>query len=280
MTLSGTYRVVLLSILFLATVGNGMSCAEKTRSTSRPDRKGKLIFSEDFDGPSLDRHKWTKCYWWGNTIVTNNELEWYQPDNVIVEGGLLKLRAKQKRTRVEDGSGDITIYRYTSGVITTGRSNSNTSSPAGFLFRYGYAEVRAKVPTGKGLWPAFWMLPEDHNSKPEIDVMEIYGDETNIARLNFHFINDHGKVERYRTRWEGPDFSSGFHTFAVDWRRDAIVWYVDGVEWARYTDAAHIPRKPMYLLLNMAVGGNGAGSPNSATTFPSDYEVDYVRVWR
>jgi beta-glucanase (GH16 family) len=275
---------VLLSVMFslFAVGGQLLSCRAEPQDTVVAEQKGKLIFSDDFDGPSLNEDKWSTCYWWGNggcTIASNDELEWYQPDNMLIEDGILKLRAKEEKIQADNGNGGPTVYDYTSGVITTGRSSSNTSAPAGLLFQYGYAEIRARIPKGKGLWPAFWLLPGDHISKPEIDVMEIYGDETHILRMNFHFINSDGEVDRRQKHWEGPDFSSDFHTFAVDWRPDAIIWYADGIERWRYTNEAHIPSEPMYLLINLAVGGAGPGSPDSSTPFPIDYEIDYVKVW-
>ena len=80
--------------------------------------------------------------------------------------------------------------------------------------------------------------------------------------------------------YTGPDFTTGWHAFAVDWRPGAVVWYVDGVERKRYTDAGHIPAQPMYLLLNLAVGGGELGPPDASTPFPSHFAVDYVRVWK
>jgi beta-glucanase (GH16 family) len=272
----------LLLILSLVASGPLTGCGEQPEEHLAPEQKGELLFSDEFDGTSLDPDKWTTCYWWGDggcTISSNEELEWYQPGNVLVEDGLLKLRAKEEQIQVENDDGSFTVYDYTSGVVTTGRSDYRTSSPARFLFEYGYAEIRARVPEGKGMWPAFWILPADHNSKPEIDVMENYGDETSIHRMNFHFINNDGDVDKDGERWEGPDFSADFHTYAVDWRPNAIIWYVDGIERWRYTDKRYIPKEPMYLLLNLAVGGIGPGAPDSSTTFPIDYEIDYVRVW-
>ena len=243
-----------------------------------------LIFSDGFHGTSLNPDKWTTCYWWGNggcTIASNDELEWYQPDNVLVRDGILKLRAQKRRVKAyKKKTRSYTIYDYTSGIISTGRDSSHKATPVRFVFQYGYAEIRAKIPKGKGLWPAFWVLPENHNSKPEIDVMEIYGDKPNIIKMNFHYINSSGRKSNRGYSWAGPDFSANFHTFAVDWRPDAIVWYVDGIERWRYTDAAHIPNIPMYLLVNLAVGGSGPGAPDDSTSFPSYYEVDYVRVWK
>lgn len=237
-----------------------------------------LIFSDDFNGAGLNTQKWQTCYWWdkhGCTIVTNNELEWYQPDNVLLRNGALQLQAQQRRVDASNGN----TYAYTSGMITSGRATSNTARPVKFTFTYGYAEIRAKVPRGKGLWPAFWLLPADHSSRPEIDVMEIIGDEPRVVNLRFHYPAD-GEGGDVGGSWTGPDFSQGWHTFAIDWRPASLVWYVDGVERWRYEDQAHIPSGPMYLLANLAVGGDWPGPPDATTQFPSSYQIDYMRVWK
>jgi beta-glucanase (GH16 family) len=237
-----------------------------------------LLFSDDFDGTSLDTSKWTTCYWWDNdgcTNASNNELEWYQPDDVLVSNGTLKLRAQKRTINASDGN----TYEYTSGMITSGRDTWERLLPARFAFQYGYAEIRAKAPSGKGLWPAFWMLPDDHNSKPEIDAMEIIGQEPNTIEMHVHYLRSDGSVASSGSSWTGPDFSADWHTFAVDWQPEAIIWYVDGIERWRYTDTLTIPAEPLYLLVNLAVGGDYAGAPDSSTPFPSYYEIDYVRVW-
>ena len=238
-----------------------------------------LLFSDDFDGSALDTNKWTTCYWWdddGCTIISNNELEWYQPDDVLVSNGTLKLRAQERTIEAANGE----TYDYTSGMISSGRKTSDTSLPPGFSFQYGYAEIRAKIPAGQGLWPAFWLLPASHNSKPEIDVLEILGHEPNTIHMYFHYPIDEEESDSTGESWTGPDFSAGWHTFAVDWHPDAITWYVDGVERRRYSEITHIPATPMYLLANLAVGGDWPGEPDSSTPFPSYYEIDYMRVWQ
>jgi beta-glucanase (GH16 family) len=238
-----------------------------------------LLFADEFDAPELDAGKWVTCYWWdagGCTIGTNHELQWYQPDDVLMDNGLLRLRAQERPFTTTN---NIT-YNYTSGMITTGRQTNDKSVPARFAFQYGYAEIRARVPQGKGLWPAFWLLPVDHNSKPEIDVMEILGDATQTVHMNFHFLDVDNNKDKVGQDWVGPDFADGWHTFGVDWQPDEIIWYVDGVERWRYEDTRYIPAEPMYLLLNLAVGGDWPGPPDNNTAFPSHYEIDYVRVWR
>lgn len=238
-----------------------------------------LLFADEFDGAALDSSRWVTCYWWdtgGCTNKGNQELEWYQPENVIVGDGMLTLRALDKPIAAPDGE----TYPYTSGMVTSGRVVADTATPARFVFQYGYVEMRARVPRGKGLWPAFWLLPANHSSKPEIDVMEILGSDPSTVHMTIHYLDENGGRDNSGESWTGPDFSEGWHTFAVDWRPDAVIWYVDGVERYRYTDAQHISHTPMYLLANLAVGGDWPGSPDAGTPFPSDFVVDYIRVWR
>jgi beta-glucanase (GH16 family) len=241
-----------------------------------------LLFSDDFDGQSLDVSRWTTCYWWqghwitdGCTNEATGELQWYQPDNVLISDGTLRIRAQEQTVLTVDVDGEEETYHYTSGIITSGREVSDISTPARFAFQHGYVEMRAKIPRGRGLWPAFWLLPADHNSTPEIDVMEIHGHESNMVRMYLHHFED-----SVGSDWNGPDFSADWHTFALDWQPEAIVWYVDGVEHWRYTVAGDIPATPMYLLVNLAVGGESPGGPDASTILPSYYEIDYVRAWQ
>ena len=238
-----------------------------------------LVFSDDFTGTELDESKWTRCYWWdweGCTNEGNNNLQWYQPDDVYVSDGTLKLRAQ---IRDAEGTNEQS-YKYTSGMVTTGRGSSDLNESPRFAFQYGYAEMRAKVPAGKGLWPAFWLLPITHESKPEIDVMEILGDTPHITRMHYHYLDENGRRTSPGHDWIGPNFAGDWHTYAVSWQPDAIIWYVDNIERWRYTNESTISAEPMYLILNLAVGGNWPGAPNDDTPFPSIYEIDYVRVWQ
>ncbi|HEX2910692.1 MAG TPA: glycoside hydrolase family 16 protein [Chloroflexia bacterium] len=241
--------------------------------------KWNLVFSDEFNDTELNAKKWTTCYWWasngGCTIDSNNELEWYQPENVLIKNGILSLQARVHTIKVSDGS----TFKYTSGMISSGRNTKKLTTQPRFAFKYGYAEIKAKIPKGKGLWPAFWLLPTSQDSLPEIDIMEILGHDTSTVRMHYHYRSSEGDEVDTGENWSGPDFSAGWHTYAVDWEPGAIVWYVDGVERRRYTDQAHIPAEPMYLLADLAVGGDWPGSPDAHTPFPSTFDIDYMRVW-
>ncbi|MDQ2826026.1 MAG: family 16 glycosylhydrolase [Actinomycetota bacterium] len=235
-----------------------------------------LIFSDEFDGTTLNAANWQTCSWWATTtcsIETNNEQELYTPNNVSVANGVLKLQARHENAVAWNGN----TYNYTSGMVSSG-GRSGQVAP-GFTYKYGYAEARVKIPAGQGLWPAFWTLPADYSWPPEIDAMEIVGNQPNVTNMTYHYLDANGAHQSPGIAYTGPDFSADWHVFGVDWEPNAIVWYVDGVERGRFTDASAITAIPQYLLLNLAVGGNWPGSPNASTPFPSDYLVDYVRVW-
>lgn len=236
------------------------------------DSNWNLVFRDEFDAGSLDTSKWHTCFWWADTTCTiesNNEMQLYNPEDVLVQNGLLRLRAQKRDMYAWNGN----LYHYTSGMVMTGGRSG--SIPPGFTFTYGYAEAMVKVPAGQGLWPAFWMLPVNYQTRPEIDIMEILGHEPDVYHMNYHYIGgDSGRT------WSGPDFSAGWHVLGLEWRSDAIIWYVDGIELWRFTDAPNISNEASYLLLNLAVGGNWPGPPDDTTPFPSYYEIEYVRAWQ
>lgn len=239
-----------------------------------------LIFHDEFEGNTLDDSRWVTCYWWDNNGCTNegnNELQWYLPENIIVQDGALHLRAIEQEVTGSNGK----VYPYTSGMVTTGSVVDDPEAPTKFVFTYGYAEIRAWVPRGQGLWPAFWLLPAAQVSRPEIDVLEILGHDTSSLRVSLHYLDFDDRRQRVYYDYSGPDFADGWHTYAVDWSPEALVWYIDGVEIWRYDqEPYYIPDVSMYMLLNLAVGGDWPGDPNDDTPFPSDYKIDFVRVWK
>ena len=240
-----------------------------TRSSSATWR---LAFRDEFSGTRLSTRHWATCYWWATTGCTNqgnHELEWYQPANVQVGAGALQLTARRERA-----IGDGKSFPYTSGLVATiGPSDDR------FSFRYGFVETRVRVPAGTGFWPAFWMLPTSRDAKPEVDVFEILGDQPRTTSMHVHWRGPGNSDLVDGAEWTGPDFTAGWHTFGLDWEPDGLTWYVDGVERWRVSDPARIPREPMYLIANLAVGGDNTRPPTTATRFPSRFLLDYVRVW-
>jgi len=238
-----------------------------------------LRFQDEFDQDELDSGRWTTCFWWNYpscTIKSNNELELYQPNNVSIQDGVLSLTALE-----QDVVGlDDQEFNYTSGMISSGNSPDDPTEASRFSFRYGFIEIRAKIPRGKGLWPAIWLLPNSRVSTPEIDILEILGDEPERIVMNYHYFGPEGKETRSSGEWEGPDFSEDWHVFGLNWQPDHITWYIDGVERSTFAEAAYISTDPMYIILNLAVGGNWPGEPDETTPFPSSFEIDYVRIYQ
>ena len=232
-----------------------------------------MIFDEEFNGTKLNLSKWYRCYYYadekqGCSFGPPLEKEWYQIANVTISGGYLQLTAKKQQV--------VPKYPYTSGVISTGGS---PTSPPSFAFQYGYMEMRAKFPPGAGMWPAFWLIPADRSWPPEIDAMEWQGGTPKIDYATFHWTDSNGKHQSDGTAYNtGIDLSAGYHTYGLDWQANYITWYLDGVPIKTFVNAAVIPQKPMYIIVNLAVGG-WISFPNKHTPFPAVMSVDYVRVW-
>ena len=246
-------QALLLSLTLCSVAG----AAEKA------DRPGwKLTFQDEFDGTALNLKNWSPTDPWGRE--RNRELQAYVTNAFEVHDGVLRVQADRGQAFYAGKQ-----RSYTSGMMTTYGK---------FSQEYGRFEIRCRVPAGKGLWPAFWLLPDPLGWPPEIDVLEILGHEPSKVYMTHHFRDEQRKHGSHGGSWAGPDFSAGFHEFAVEWSPQAIVWFVDGVE--RYRSENSIPHGKMYMLVNLAVGGDWPGAPDEKTRFPSAFEVDYVRVYQ
>lgn len=241
-----------------------------------------LVWSDEFDGDSLDAGKWSYMTGTGSDYGLegwgNNELQYYRPENVTVADGMLSIAA------IKENYGGM---KYTSGRIRTKRKGDWVN---------GRFEFRAKMPVGQGLWAAIWMLSTSDSyggwaASGEIDIMEYLGHETKKVHGTLHF----GRVWPYNeykgTSYNTYDksFSEDFHEFILKWEVGSMKWYVDGVlyqtlgegDW--YTQGKDFPApfdRQFHLLLNLAVGGNWPGSPDGSTNFPQEMVIDYVRVYQ
>ncbi len=226
-----------------------------------------LIWSDEFSGDALNTSNWS--YQFGNGGWGNNEWQYYTnaAENIEVSEGQLKITARHEGT----GPTEYTSAR----IITKGL----------FDFEYGKVEARMKLPLGQGLWPAFWMLGAniDEVSWPEcgeIDIMEHVNDEY-VTHGAVHWDNN---GHTYVGGGVNTD-PSQYHVYGVIWEENLIRWFVDGVQFYQFTIQASNNsddafRHPMFLLLNMAIGGNWPGYPDATTPFPSSMYVDYVRVYQ
>jgi beta-glucanase (GH16 family) len=237
-----------------------MTAAANRRTTPKSTQTTwKLAFQDEFDGSSLNEKIWETQFPWGRDRCSVGELQLYAPDAFKVVNSKLQISAKP----LEPGK----CYQYSSGLISTHKS---------FATQYGRFEIRCKIPRGKGLWPAFWLLPTDTSWPPEIDVFETIGTDPNTVHMTTHW-SENGQHRSNGKEFTGPDFSDGFHTFAVEWTESTMVWFVDGVERHRVENGS--PRGQMYLLANMAVGGSWPGAPDATTQFPATFEIDYIRAY-
>lgn len=244
-----------------------------------------LTFSDEFDGDALDQTKWKVSDIWNNgTLSGNGEQQCYVPEGVKQSGGVLLLTAQQFHTPASSCKGANSDLAYISGMVTTSGCNQYERSDyckqfSPFAQAYGYFEVRAKLPKGKGFWSAFWLAPMDLAWPPEIDVMEALGHMPSTVHQTFHYKDATGAHKQIGKAHNGADFTSKFSTFGLDWRPGLLIWYVDGRETFRIS-SPDVASKSMYLQLNLAVGGHWPGNPDQATPFPSSMVIDYVRVYK
>jgi beta-glucanase (GH16 family) len=255
-------------------VASGGTLVVGTAAADAPDD---VVFEDGFDDSSLSSRRWTPCHWWadgGCTIASNDELQWYLPSQATTSDGVLRLEADAARTVAPDGR----VFPYRSAMVSTGPSDGGDTG-ARFAFRYGIVEARVRVPEGGGLWPAVWMLPLSMESKPEIDLMEVKGSATDVVHMNAHLRNADGEWRWIGGDWSGTDMASGWHVLTLDWRPGSLRWLVDGQE--RFAvSGASVPDEPMYLVMNLAVGGSWPGPVDPSTEFPTAFEIDHVRVSR
>lgn len=240
-----------------------------------------LLWSDEFTGGVLDEAKWN--YEPHEPGWTNNELQEYttSTDNVFLRDGKLVIKAVKSDKNGKD--------YYTSGKVT-GQNKTD--------FTYGKVVVSAKVPEGKGLWPAIWMMPqvqEHYGEWPkcgEIDIMEVLGDDVKTAYGTLHYGEPHAETQG---TWALTDssYADSFHEYSVEWEPGEIRWYIDGNlyhtanDWftaVKGEDEKPYPApfdQPFFVQMNLAVGGDWPGDPDSSTDFDkAEFEIDYVRVYQ
>jgi beta-glucanase (GH16 family) len=263
-----------------------------------PSPGWKLAWSDEFDGKELDPARWDFDIGNGSGGWGNAELQYYtrEPRNVFVKDGLLHIRALKE---------SLQGFGYTSARLKTRKKDGGPL----FNQRYGWFEFRVKLPTGRGVWPALWMMPQEDKyggwaASGEIDIMEARGQEPHKVLGTLH----------YGSRWPGNVHTSreyvlpgggtiaDFHVYALEWLPGEMRWFVDGRQYAaqsfwwsssraegrkgvkptKEADLNPWPApfdRPFYLIMNVAVGGRFLGPPDQTTVFPAEMVLDYVRVY-
>lgn len=244
-----------------------------------------LVWSDEFDSNVINTNNWRfetgNHGGWGN-----RELEFYtgRPENAFVSNGVLHIVALKES--------------YNASGYTSARMKSQHL----YSKKFGRFEFRAKMPAGKGCWPALWLMPEKSvyggwPASGEIDVMENRGSNTTSVLGTIHY----GGFNPRHDQSHGPPFHfdkgdsvTNFHIYAVEWTTNSIRWYVDNhlyetqTNWwsTSYRDNTPVRNpypapfdQPFYIIMNLAIGGNFGGNPDDATVFPDEMQVDYVRVY-
>lgn len=240
--------------------------------TVRPD------WSDEFDGKRVDRRKWrfdmsrNKAGWY------NGEQQYYGPRGASVANGILTITASTDRGIKSQADW---------GGQAVGSAKLTTEGLASWT--YGFVEVSAKLPCGKGMWPAIWMMPTGTEPWPEggeIDIMEQVSSEPNVVHATVHSAKYvHSKGTQRGASMAVPTSCSAFHRYQMRWTPQAITIGVDGRAYFRVANDAPGDRgawpfdRPFYLILNLAAGGGWPG-PVDMTSLPQRMDVDYVRVWK
>lgn len=252
----------------------------------------KLVFHDEFSGSSLDTSKWYTYYPYGSNNsdqceycrTHGDEGQIYLDQNVEVSNGTLKLIARN-----DSASWFAARRSFTSGMIHSKINN----------FKYGKYEIRCKILSGIGFWPAFWTF----GGKNEIDVFEFGTDNKREFYSDVHNWNWNGEhIHDSKTiTLEGTDFSTNFHTYAIEWDYFYLRWFVDGVLVRTVPKFFTLNLNPIFacniapgayivnplfptdaasIIANLAIGGPFTRMPDSSTVFPNQFEIDYIRVYQ
>lgn len=239
--------MLLLALLLIILIIN----IPKHKATIHENSPWTLVWHDEFNGNKLNTNKWRI-----KDGGRQGELQYYSPQNIKVKGGNLIIKS---------------LYNnyFSSGWVDTDEK---------FSFTYGKIEIRGKLPYGKGLWPAYWLVPSSM-WPPEIDIMENLGENITKFTTDVHWNpeNDHECIE-YQT---DEDLSKDFHIYSVEWEPNEIRFYFDNLLIRTFNNSNNnVPNIPHIIVLNTAIGGDWGGNPDESTKFPQYNYIDYVRVWQ
>ena len=268
--------LILFLSLFLLPLGH------TTWGQDAGKKEWKLIWKDEFNGKKLNPKKWNVLI---RETSKHDELQYYIPEEVYLQDGNLRIRSSKR---------DYGNKHYTSGRLDTKDKLAIT---------YGKIEIRGKLPVGQGIWPAYWLYPQNRdwameyvmqeavaNGKEtsipelrpwytEIDMMEFLGHEPNVFYATYHYHSFKGKKKTSSAKYVADfNFSDDYHTYVLEWEPEAIRWYIDGK--LIHTATEGIPHEPHFLIMNTAIGGSWPGNPDETTVFPQYHDIDYVKVYQ
>lgn len=282
-------------------IGNSGSAVVPNRDIiSGPPQNGAQMvpgFTEDFGAPILDPKRWILAYYDPDTeqptvakrsLWSNKERQIYfdpaflglgiQP--ISVANSVLRIEARPLEPRalaaVREAVSRQSPRVANSALRDVTHSSGMISTRKRYAQRYGYFEMRARWSAGRGVWPAFWLLPKGGGWPPEIDIVEAHGDKPTTA-----FQSIHSKVAGDDTKRVQLPTGTGqeFHTYGVMWSAKTIDYYIDGVKTASKPTPGDM-HVPMYILATLAIGGAWPGDPDASTANPAYLEIDFIRTWR
>src|SRR4051812_3116203 len=271
-----TTRILLAAAVVATTLSGGLLAASRN-DTADAAALAAVTWSDEFNGAAgtpVDSSRWKFDI--GGSGWGNNEVEYYtnSTGNVVQDGqGHLAITARKENPANYQSS--YATCQYTSGRILTADRFSQA---------YGRFEASIKIPKGQGIWPAFWMLGGGNwPTDGEIDIMENVGKAPNTVYGTVHGPGYSGAGGIGGNKTIGSALGDAFHTYAVDWSPNLIVWYLDGQEYFRVTPAningnQWVYDHPFFMILNVAVGGYWPGNPDASTVFPQTMLVDWVHV--
>lgn len=287
---------MLLTLLAIALASGGADSVLAAGGSGAAEGEGKeraemsgwqLVWSEEFDGPEIDRSVWNFDIGNGHAAGIpgwgNAELQYYtdDPTNAYIQDGKLVIKAEKEQRTDRFGT-----YYYTSARLNTRGK---------VTVRYGRIEVRARLPEGRGIWPAIWLLGADIGEKGwpacgEIDIMELVGHKPDTIHGTVHGPLSGGPgISASYTLPGGRKFSEEFHVFGIEWSEGVIRFFVDETVYqelrrdrmpASYAEREWVYDHDYFFIVNLAVGGRWPGYPDETTTFPQVMEIDYIRVYQ
>ena len=247
----------------------------KLKNSSKFDdlKKWKLVFTDSFDGPRIDRNKWLTSFYWGDQLLNQSyalasDQHFYtEENNYAIENGLLKLFTRKEQVTGQAWDPALGFFPkdfdYTSAVVNTGNS---------FRQLYGAFEAKVRMRNSPSVFHAFWMLSE--KSLPHIDVFRFTGGNKKSVELNNYWLENHGsdRVSGHSFMISGLDFSRGFFIFRLEWYPGKLIWKINNT--VVKTQHEGVPSEPMYVLFSSGINENAEG-----TDLPTSLDIDWVRCF-